>query len=554
MPNWPQGIAAVDRRSILAAGVAMTAFAIGAPGVASGQSPNEVVSTRQGKLRGRRVGDVYEFLGVRYAEPQNAANRFKPPIPLEPWQGVRDALKVGPAAMQRWGPAGFMTAWAVQPEISEDCLTVNVYTPAINDGKKRPVMFWCHGGAFVSGSGSTVAYDGKNLAAFGDVVVVTVTHRLGVFGFLHLAHLTGGDFAAAGNAGLLDIVEALKWVRDNIAAFGGDPGSVTLFGQSGGGMKISTLMAMPAAAGLFHKAIVQSGPMVRVQTAQEGSQAAQRLLSSLSIAPADAAQLRSIPAEALLDAGNKIQTFYGPVVDGVHLPRHPFDPDAPAVSKTVPMLIGSTETETTISASEDDFRITDAELRERLVGAYGDRMVSVIETYKATYPGLSPSRLLFRFSSDLGVRAPSIFQAERKVAQGGAPAFMYLMAWGTPIQGGRLEARHTIDVGFAFHNHHNLLVQQYIGAGPVQNRLGDEISSAWVAFARTGDPSNPITGKWDAYNTATRPTMVFSTKTALVKDPHRNNRRAFMAMYSEGGPKPMSIAVPRGRGATRLPS
>ncbi len=543
-----------NRRTVLAVGAAAAAFAAGAPGAVLGQTGDALVRTRQGQLRGRGVGKVYEFLGVRYAEPQTPENRFKPPIPLRPWQGVRDAVSVGPAAMQRWGPAGFMAGWAIQPEISEDCLRVNVFTPAINDGKKRPVMFWCHGGGFTSGSGSTPAYDGKSLAAFGDVVVVTVTHRLNAFGYLHLADVAGSAFAGSGNVGMLDIIEALKWVRENIATFGGDPGNVTIFGQSGGGGKVSTLMAMPAAAGLFHKAIVESGSTLRAQPRENASKTAAALLTELGIAPGDADKLRTVPAERLLEASVKVGGNFGPVVDDVQLPRHPFDPDAPPISKSVPMIIGNTAGETAINASEEDFAITEADLRDRLVGEYGDKMLPVIAAYRAAEPELSPSRLLFRITSDFGTRMNALTQAERKAQQGGAPAFVYFMAWGTPIQGGRLGARHTIEVGYAFYNHHNPLVQQYIGAGPEQDRLGDEIASAWVAFARTGNPSNPVTGAWAPYNATTRPTMVFASKTALINDPSSAELKTVRAVIAAGGPRPTGLSLPRGKGGARLPS
>jgi para-nitrobenzyl esterase len=542
----------MSRRGLLGSGASTGAPAI-MPIAVFDEPASAIVDTKQGQLRGRRNGTVYEFRGVRYAEPQTVENRFLSPIPLKSWQGVRDALESGPASMQRWGPAGFMNAWAVQKDISEDCLRVNVWTPGL-DGNKRPVMFWCHGGGFITGSGSTVAYDGKNLADFGDVVVVTVTHRLGVFGYLALVDIAGPAFAAAGNAGMLDIIEALKWVRDNIARFGGDPDNVTIFGQSGGGGKVSTLLAMPAAAGLFHKAIVESGSFNRVQTREDAARDTARLLASMGLACADAAKLRAVPAEQLLDAGLKAQIDYGPVVDGAYLPRHPFEPEAPGVSRSVPMIIGTTETELTFVASPEDFAITDADLRDRLVGEYGDGMLRVIDTYRTTYRGLSPSQLLFRIASDFGVRANAITQAEQKISQGGAPAFMYFVTWGSPIEGGKYEARHSIEVAYAFRNHRNPLVQQFLGAGPEQDRLGDQISSAWVAFARNGNPSNPVTGSWASYNLGSRPTMVFSSKTALVNDPNSTNRKLFMEMSAADAPRPTGFSLPQGRCGAMMPS
>lgn len=527
-----------NRRALVAGGAAATAIATSAPSLVFGQAGEAIARTKQGQLRGRRIGNVYEFRGVRYAEPQTAENRFRPAIPLKPWQGVRDALKNGHSAMQVLSHAGFMTAWAVPNDLSEDCLFLNVWTPAINDGKKRPVMFWCHGGGFTSGSGDCVAFDGKNLAAYHDVVVVTVTHRLGAFGFLDLA-----DVAGSGNAGMLDIVEALKWVRDNMAEFGGDPGNVTIFGQSGGGGKVSVLMAMPGAAGLFHKAIVESGSTLSVRDRSAAAESAAALMAALGVAPAEAAKLRTIPAEQLLEAATKAKVNFSPVVDGVNLPRDPFDPDAPSVSKSVPMIIGSNETETTIMATDEDFQITDTELRERLVGNYGNDMVAVIDSYRAHHPGITAPKLLFRITSDMGMRTNAIAQAERKAQQGGAPAFMYFMKWGSPIMGGKLGARHSIEMAFVFHNQDNPLVQDYVGKGPVQEVLADQFSTAWTTFARTGNPSDPVTGKWEPYNTTTRPTMVFSSKTALIDDPDSADRKLFMGMFESGAPRPTGLSL-----------
>ncbi len=250
------------------------------------------VETNCGKIRGTADNGVNVFKGIPYAESPEGDGRFRAPRQLKPWTGVRDAFEFGNRAMQDDNAFGLnpalvkLFAGRALPPMSENCLVLNVWTPAVNDGRKRPVMFWCHGGAFISGSGDSPWYDGTNLCRRGDVVVVTINHRLGAFGYLHLGEF-GEEFAASGNAGMLDIVAALQWVRDNIAAFGGDAGNVTIFGESGGGAKVSVLMAMPAAHGLFHKAIIQSGPAVQMASRDDASETARQLLAELELSASE---------------------------------------------------------------------------------------------------------------------------------------------------------------------------------------------------------------------------------------------------------------------------
>ncbi len=310
-----------------------------------------VVETNCGKIRGIAENDVKVFKGIPYAESPAGEGRFAPPIKLQPWTGVRDAFEFGDRAMQDDNafalPPAMLKLFAGRelPPMSENCLVLNVWTPAINDGRKRPVMFWCHGGAFIAGSGDSPWYEGTNLCRRGDVVVVTINHRLGAFGYVHLAELGGEEFAASGNAGMLDIVAALKWVRDNIAAFGGDAGNVTIFGESGGGAKVSVLMAMPAAHGLFHKAIIQSGPAVEMASRDDAAETARQLLAELNLSSDRVSELRRIPALELARAqaavlkkvsmmsfANRRRVGFNPVVDGKHLPGGPFAPTAPAIS------------------------------------------------------------------------------------------------------------------------------------------------------------------------------------------------------------------------------
>src|SRR5208337_2897092 len=315
-----------------------------------------VVETNCGKIRGIADNGVNVFKGVRYAESPEGEGRFAPPKKLQPWTGVRDAFAFGlPPALLK------LFAGRELPPMSENCLVLNVWTPAVNDGRKRPVMFWCHGGAFISGSGDSPWYEGTNLCRKGDVVVVTINHRLGAFGYLHLGEFGGEEFAASGNAGMLDIVAALKWVRDNIAAFGGDAGNVTIFGESGGGAKVSVLLAMPAAHGLFHKAIMQSGPAVQMASREDATATARRVLAELGLGESQLGELRRVSADQLNKAQNAVvrnvsmmsfanrrRMGFNPVVDGKYLPGGPFEPVAPAISANVPLMIGTNKDEMTL--------------------------------------------------------------------------------------------------------------------------------------------------------------------------------------------------------------
>jgi para-nitrobenzyl esterase len=330
-----------------------------------------VAEISTGKLRGAHKDGVHIFKGIPYGAPAAGAARFKPAAKPAPWSGVRDALEFGPRAFQNDNSFGLMpeliALFNAEPlPMGEDCLVLNIWTPAL-DGRKRPVMFWCHGGAFISGSGSSGWYDGSNLARKGDVVVVTINHRLGVPGFLYLGDVAGDEYAASGNVGMLDIVEALKWVRDNIASFGGDAGNVTIFGESGGGAKVSVLMAMPAAHGLFHKAIVQSGPGVTMMTRGEASETAAMVLNELGLDAKQVDKLQGVPAESLIKAqtavlgkvgsglaalANRRRLGFNPVVDGHALPNHPFDPVAPKISANIPLMIGTNKDEILLFAPQ----------------------------------------------------------------------------------------------------------------------------------------------------------------------------------------------------------
>jgi para-nitrobenzyl esterase len=398
-------------------------------------------------------------------------------------------------------------------------------------------MVWLHGGGFAYGSGSWPVYDGHNLAKKGDVVVVTVNHRLNVFGYLYLGELAGKAYDQSGNAGMLDLVAALEWVRDNVARFGGDPGNVTIFGESGGGAKVSTLMAMPAASGLFHKAIVESGPGLRSTTREGATATAKLVLEALAIAPTDAAALAGAPTEKVLaaafaaaekiPAGARFQAL-APVVDGVVLDRHPFDPDAPALSAGVPLLIGWTKDEMTLfNASEPWWgTLGEEELAKSVIEIAGGETKgkALLAALRQLRPGYSPTYLRSSALTASRMFLGSVQQAERKAAQNKAPVYVYELVWETPIGNGVFKSPHTLEIPFVFANVDKAAV--LVGAGEGPAALERQMSDAWLAFARTGNPNTAGLPEWPRYDAARRATMVFDTTSRVVDDPDRAIREA----------------------------
>ncbi len=494
-----------------------------------------IVETASGRVRGREERGVSVFKGIPYAAPPLGENRFRPPRKIEPWTGVRDALAYGDQAIQDDNvfnlPADLLAIFPLSgvEKISEDCLTLNVWTSGTS-GNQRPVLFWCHGGAFITGSGSSPWYDGTNLCRLDDVVVVTFNHRLGALGYLHLEDIAP-DFEGAGTAGMRDIVAALEWVRDNIARFGGDPGNVTIFGESGGGAKVSVLMALPAAKGLFHKAVIQSGPAVQMATGEDGTRTALQVLAELGLGDKEIAKLRTLPAEKILAAQGVVQARaasgpiadrrrrgFNPVIDGTYFPGGPFNPDAPAVSAHVPLMIGSNKDEQSLFLGHLPW-VTGAtfdNLAAAMKPYLGDRAAEIVAAYHAVQPGLPADQIGLILMGELSQRLPSLQIAERKLVLKAADVFVYLFAWETPVLGGRLRACHTLEIPFVFNTVEGAAVT---GSDPSRLALGETMARAWIAFARTGNPG------WPAYDTIRRPTMVFDLQSRVENDPFGAERK-----------------------------
>ncbi len=513
-----------------------------------------IATTTGGRIRGAVQDSIHVFKGVRYGA-DTATTRFAAPRAAacegegEARSDIRDALEYGSSSPQgaSGDGGGLFASWRPKPPLptSEDCLFLNVWTPGVRDGKKRPVLVWLHGGGFVTGSGSSNAYDGTRLAMRGDVVVITINHRLNVFGHLYLGELDEA-FADSGNAGILDIVLALEWVRDNAAEFGGDAGNVTIFGESGGGAKVSVLMAMDRARGLFHRGIVQSGPWLRATPAAEASKAAARVLEQLGLTRDTIHQIRSLPAERILDAWREAAPSGrgladGPVLDGRTLTRHPFDPDAPLQSRDVPLMIGICSTETSMLAGAREpelFDLTWSTLADALAPQLGGLdPAETLAQYRKLHPEYSPAEAYFRITTDRGFYRSSMLLADRKAAQGGAPVYFYLLEWRTPVHDGKWMTPHALDIGFVFDN--VARSEAMSGLGDEQQRLADIMSETWLAFARNGDPNHGRLPRWPVYDATRRATMIFDLPPRVVDDPRGAERALF-----KRPPRPVTTASP----------
>ncbi|HET8699152.1 MAG TPA: carboxylesterase family protein [Gammaproteobacteria bacterium] len=519
-----------DRRTFLGT-AALGAAAFVAPRFAGAQDirrarPTGVVPITAGRIRGVVLENgVSAFYGVPYGASTAGDGRFMPPKPVPGWTDVRDTMAVtGRSPQDLDGPIPEVYALDRRQPMSEDCLHVNVFTPAAGTGA-RPVMVWLHGGGFSSGSGDWLLYDGARLAASRDVVVVTVTHRLNVFGYLYLPEIGGEKYAHSTNVGMQDIVLALEWVQHNAAAFGGDPGKVTLFGQSGGGRKVSILTGMPAAKGLFHRAIVMSGSQNTGTSASDATEATRKFMALVGASTAD--DLQRMPMETLRAAAVKSNFNLQPVLDGVTLLEHPYDPVATAVSANVPLIVGTVEHEATFTRSTPLDPIDDPALRKAVKNetrATDAQVEQLIAIYRKGRPNVENVDLLQILISDNGYRARADVMCDAKVKQGTASVYRYQFNWQSPVREGKLKSFHTLDIPFAFDNVD--VAASMTGGGQERYALAEKISTAFATFARSGDPNHSGLPRWPAFNAAERPTMIFDNECRVVNDPHRDERLA----------------------------
>ena len=520
-----------------------TALGFASPALAEMAAPavTPVVTTNSGKIQGLQEKGIHVFKGVRYGKAPVGLLRFMPPQKPEPWTNIHDATALAAPAIQMYTASGprqsdfstqMQTIFPTGPESrldNEDCLFLNVWTPA-TDTKKRPVMVWFHGGGHAYGSGGWPAYDGLNLAAKGDVVVVTVNHRLNAMGYMYLGDKFGPEFAKSGNVGNLDLVASLEWVRDNIAQFGGDPENVTIMGESGGGAKVSHMLATPAAKGLFHKAVIQSGPGVTSGDKVAAAKFSADVLAEAGIATVE--QLRSVAADQIIDAARRVQKRsptgfgrgpdFGPIVDGDVLPAHPFVPVGPAQSKDVPILIGWNKDEMTIfMAAQPWYGAIDFGILDQMAPMFGPKGKGLIDSYRKENPDYSATHVAVRAMGARFVQGTYML-ADAKAKQAGAPVYVYQLTYETKVQGGAYRSPHTLDIPFMFNNVETSRV--LVGEGKDPETMGAMMSDAWISFAKTGVPSSALLPKWTAYDAVSRPVMQLDIAPALVSDPEKSAR------------------------------
>ena len=496
--------------------------------------------TTHGKVRGLINSAIRQFKGVPYGASTAGANRFKRPQPPTPWSGVRDCVGYGPASPQLPSDTGNDYARLVQFDlnvalggISEECLHLNIWTPSTDNGEKRAVLFSIHGGGFALGSGNNALYDGARLAFFGDVVVVTVTHRLASFGFLNLAALdASGEWADSGACGVLDLVAALEWVRDNIENFGGDAKRVMIFGQSGGGWKVSTLLAMKAAHGLFHRAAIQSGSLLKHLSWDESARVSDAFCRKLGLGKSDLKHISSIPWSRLLALQTEMGAHaFAPVLDGANLVADPFSPAAPLESADVPLLVSTTLHDAGVFF--DQFGLTEIELKALLRQRHGSRADQLLALYREYFPKVSPYLLHMQMITDATFRRFAHRQAERKADQARAPVFAYLWQWSSPAFNSKFGAAHAMDVPASFHNDREAI----LGAGSRDAQtMCSTVGSAWVNFAKTGNPNNSNIPHWPKFDASRRATMIFGPDTQVMNDPYAEIRAFWASM-----PEPDSV-------------
>lgn len=502
-----------------------------------------IADTAYGKVRGYQLRGIYHFLGIPYGDDTSGPNRFMPPQKPKPWTDIFPAVWWGNSAPQimekRYSNAysSFVDHWNYD-DVSEDCLRINVFTPAINDGKKRPVMVWLHGGGFVNGNGvEQDGYNGENFSRFGDVVFCSMNHRLGALGFTNLASAGGEKFASSGNVGMLDLVAALEWVRDNIANFGGDPGNVTIMGQSGGGAKVTTLTAMPSAKGLFHKAVVLSGAGIKSGEKDFSEKLGHYILAEAGLKPGQTDKLQAIPWLDYINIANSaaaklskdfppaaagIRRGFNPVVDGIVIPQHPYFPEPTPEAAAVPMIICSTLNETSPSRTDSKLElITLDEVKERVKQrpGIGDKAGEVVDAYARVFPEKKPVEIWSMISSN---RQSLIALADAKSKQS-PPVFVAWFCWQPPLFDNRMRSFHCSDICFWFYNTDLMLT--HTGGGSRPRKLSEKMAASLLQFMKTGDPNGSSLGSWPKYSTANGETMVLDDIAEAKNDPDREARK-----------------------------
>ena len=517
-----------------------TFFSLAGGAVAAAAAKAEttiIAKTAYGQVRGAGAVGVTVFKGIPYAGSPAGENRFKALPKLEPWTGLRDALVYGAQAIQPPEP-GWPKKW--KPALSsEDCLFLNIWTPGVADGRKRPVMFYSHGGGFATGNGGAevwpqyLSHDGSASAKNYDVVVVTHNHRLGILGYLYLGDLLGEEYGASGAAGMLDIVAALEWVRDNIEAFGGDPGNVMIWGESGGGAKTATLTAIPRAQGMYHKASVESTPPLRFPPRDAATEFTKTVLSKLGLSEKKAADLVKVPAHRIQALQAQMSgtdpMVFGPAVDGHYIPNRPYDPVAPAMSAKIPMIVGTNKDETILffrQGSLEVFSLDELGMRKRLRTTLGDNTDRIVDVYHRSRPSASPADLFIAITTALFMGNTAITLAERKVALHAAPVYMYLFAYESevpvsPTTHYPMKAAHAVEMAFKFDHPDD---NPDTGKRSERYKVAQNMSAAWAAFARTGNPSHPGIPNWPAYTLEQRATMILDAECKVVNDPYREER------------------------------
>lgn len=535
-------------RNLWAGLAAMAALGLSACATTDAAAPmaqvdtGPVLTTEYGPVVGSREGEsgtVNVFRGVRYGA-STEGRRFQLAADPQGWTEPLPATQFGSECPQRPSPdVPVFASWANTVGTSEDCLFLNVWTRGLGDGKKRPIMVWLHGGGYVTGSGSSNGYDGSRLAERGDVVVVTLNHRLNALGYSYLGELTDDPkYADSGNLGSLDIVKALEWVRDHADEIGGDPGNVTIFGESGGAAKVSTLMAMEDARGLFHRAIAQSGSMSLAGfTPRIATPLAKNLMETAGVSSVE--ELAAMPIDDFIEAMMKSRTrgaFYRPVVDGRSITRQPYTPDANPVSADIPLLVGTNNNEMRLQGglgSPENFALTWEQLPDKLKAFTGDADVDeVIAGMRAAHPDYDASDVFFQVATFRNYRGTALLQAERKSKQS-APVYMYRLDWKTPVEGGRLETPHALDIAFVFDN----VARSTSFTGPETaqtQRMADLMADAWIAFARSGNPNTAALPQWPTYDVPGRATMIFDLDPQVVKDPDGEERELLQRLLPEG--------------------